>query len=254
MSGWIKLHRQIQEHWLWNKKPFSRGQAWIDLLIMVNHKSQKTLIGNKLIDVDRGERVTSIRKLCSRWGWSNTKTKTFLKLLENDHMISVKSDSKKTTINIVNYNDYQMQDDTKNDRQTTDKRQTNDTEATQKHTNKNDKNDKNDKNEKKLPPLPPKKINYAEFVKLTEAEYNRLVKQYGQDATDTMIEILDNYKGSTGKKYKDDNRAIRSWVVKRYEDDKAKGYLRKNKDEPEAWDTIREWLAEKEAGEKHYDL
>ena len=146
MSGWIKLHRQIQEHWLWNKKPFSRGQAWIDLLIMVNHKNQKALIGNKLIDVNRGEGITSIRKLCNRWGWSNTKTKTFLKLLETDHMINVKSDSKKTTINIVNYNDYQMRDDTKNDTETTQKRQTSDTETTQKHTNKNVKNVKNDKN------------------------------------------------------------------------------------------------------------
>ncbi len=148
MSGWIKLHRQIQDHWLWNKKPFSRGQAWIDLLIMVNHENQKILLGSELIDVGRGERVTSIRKLCKRWGWSNTKTKTFLKLLEDDQMINVKSDSKKTIISIMNYNNYQGYDNDKNDAKATQKHQTNDTEATQKHTNNNDKNEKNDKKNK----------------------------------------------------------------------------------------------------------
>ena len=32
-SGWIKVSRAIQEHWVWDEKPFSKGQAWIDLLL-----------------------------------------------------------------------------------------------------------------------------------------------------------------------------------------------------------------------------
>jgi hypothetical protein len=34
-----------------------------------------------------------------------------------------------------------------------------------------------------------------------------------------MIEILDNYKGSKGRMYKDDYRAILSWVVNKFTED-----------------------------------
>ena len=40
MQGYIKIHRKIQECWLWQDK-FSKGQAWIDLLLRANHKDNK---------------------------------------------------------------------------------------------------------------------------------------------------------------------------------------------------------------------
>ena len=59
------------------------------------------------------------------------------------------------------------------------------------------------------------KTQYAEFVFMKEEEYDKLVSQYGSDFTKKCVEILDNYKGSSGKKYKDDYRAILSWVIDR---------------------------------------
>jgi len=38
-NGWISLHRRIQEHWIWQDKPFSKGQAWIEMMISVISKS-----------------------------------------------------------------------------------------------------------------------------------------------------------------------------------------------------------------------
>ena len=61
------------------------------------------------------------------------------------------------------------------------------------------------------------KIHFAEFVSMTNAEYEKLVSAYGKEFADQCITILDNYKGSNGKSYKSDYRAILSWVV-----DKAK--------------------------------
>lgn len=142
MSGWVKTYRSLTEHWLWQDKPFSKGQAWLDLLLLVNHSPKKMLIDGRLQEIERGQAVMSVRKLCDRWGWSNTKVRRFLKLLESDGMINVKSDSKKTVINVVNYGVYQ---DSESDK-TTQKRQSNDAEATQKHTNKNEKKEKNEKN------------------------------------------------------------------------------------------------------------
>jgi|GEM_PF-863356 len=68
----------------------------------------------------------------------------------------------------------------------------------------------------------PPKIAYAENVSMTEVEYQKLIDRHGQEATDWMIEKLDNYKGSNGKKYRNDYRAILNWVVEKYQEQAAK--------------------------------
>ena len=57
------------------------------------------------------------------------------------------------------------------------------------------------------------KVQFAEYVSMTNAEYEKLVSTYGEANTARMIEKLDNYKGATGKKYKSDYRAILNWVT-----------------------------------------
>lgn len=105
--GWIRLDRQIKNHWLWEEKPFDKKSAWIDLLLSANHENKKFLLGNELVEAKRGELVTSEVKLAERWGWSRCKVQTFLKLLADDRMILRKTDSKKTVLEIINYSKYQ---------------------------------------------------------------------------------------------------------------------------------------------------
>jgi len=108
-KGWISIHRKITEHWLWeNDKPFDKRSAWIDILLMVSHEKKKVLLGNEIIEVDRGERVTSERKLAERWGWSRTKVRNFLELLVKDKMIEIKQDKQKTILKVLNYGKYQQ--------------------------------------------------------------------------------------------------------------------------------------------------
>ena len=156
MAGWQKVYRDITNHWLWEDKPFSRGQAFIDLLLMVNHQDKKILFNGDLIEVKRGSKITSLRKLSEEWGWSTKKTKKFLELLEKDNMITVKSDNKKTLITIENYSLYQ---DSGNTEETEEKQEGNSEEIqkrnkgnskeNQKKTNKKDKEDiKKDNKEK----------------------------------------------------------------------------------------------------------
>lgn len=141
-NGWVKIHRELQNHWVWEDKPFSRGQAWVDLIMMATYKDKKMMLDGKLVEISCGNIVTSIRKLCSRWGWSNTKVRRFLKMLEDDGMIVQKSDTKKTLITLVNYGFYQDSEKEK----TTQKHHRNDAETTQKHTYKKEKKDKKGKN------------------------------------------------------------------------------------------------------------
>ncbi|MCC3381939.1 DUF4373 domain-containing protein [Paenibacillus farraposensis] len=67
-----------------------------------------------------------------------------------------------------------------------------------------------------------KKNQYAEFVNLSQEEYDKLISFYGEDKTKQMIEILDNYKGANNKKYASDYRAILNWVVKRVEEEERR--------------------------------
>lgn len=73
--------------------------------------------------------------------------------------------------------------------------------------------------EKKPPTTrkPPQKRRYAPLVLLTEAEYEKLASQYGEDGAQWMITKLDNYKAARGMTYKSDYRAILNWVIKEYE-------------------------------------
>lgn len=68
----------------------------------------------------------------------------------------------------------------------------------------------------------PKKIKYAEFVSMTEEEYQKLVDKHGEADTLRLIEILNNYKGSSGKKYKSDYLAILNWVIDKLAELKVK--------------------------------
>jgi len=60
-----------------------------------------------------------------------------------------------------------------------------------------------------------KKIHYAEHVTMTEEQHGKLREKYSKRFVDKCIEVLDNYKGSRGKKYKSDYHTIRNWVIDR---------------------------------------
>ena len=106
-NNWIKLNRSIMEHWLWSGETFSRGQAFIDLLLLAAYADHKVMSQGRMIDVKRGSMITSVRYLAGRWGWSKDKTLKYLNDLESDGIIKKESDTKRTVLSIVNYGKYQ---------------------------------------------------------------------------------------------------------------------------------------------------
>lgn len=135
-KGWVAIYRSIMDNPLWEDKPFSRGQAWIDLILLASHKDAEIYIDGDMVSVEKGELITSKRKLKSRWGWSNSKVDKFLNELEKVGMLTSKSDTKKTTIKIEKYEQYQgfesIEAVEKTTRKTTQKRHSSDTETTPK--------------------------------------------------------------------------------------------------------------------------
>lgn len=107
MQGWVKIHRDLLDNELWSDKPFTKGQAWIDLLLLANHRDKNALLGNCTELVERGSLITSELKLMERWGWGRKKVKLFLNFLESQKMIERNANNKRTAITIVNYGFYQ---------------------------------------------------------------------------------------------------------------------------------------------------
>ena len=105
--GWIKLFRETQNNWVWDDKPFSKGQAWIDLLILAKRTDGKFMSGNRVVHGKRGCVYKSMLYLSDRGGWDRKKTKSFLNALEADKMVTVKATTHGTTIRIEKYDVFQ---------------------------------------------------------------------------------------------------------------------------------------------------
>ena len=101
--GWVELHRSLMENPVWYMDDhFSKGQAWVDLILMANHG---TSADGKY---KRGHIYTSISYLHRHWSWSKEKVINFLQyLVDHDMIIVVSRTSKGLIIRICNYNKYQ---------------------------------------------------------------------------------------------------------------------------------------------------
>ena len=214
MSGWVKLHRKITEHWIYQEKPFDKRSAWNDLIMFANHKENKAIIGNRVIKVERGSFITSEVKMAERWGWTRKSVRIFLKLLENDGMLTKKSTTKYTAVTIANYGLYQGEgttEDTTKEQQRNNKGTTKEQRSIHKQEDKESKNEKKLKNEKKEKDI---KNIYADAVKLKPDEHQKLVELFGQPGADERIQNLSLYIQSKGDKYKSHYATILNWERK----------------------------------------
>jgi len=108
MKGWISLHRKMLENpILTSGKQHSRKEAWIWLLLSVNHKESQVLIGNDLVSVGIGEKITSLKKLEKQFNWGNTKVRNYLQLLQKNNMIRYESNTLYTKIHVCKFEEYQ---------------------------------------------------------------------------------------------------------------------------------------------------
>ena len=138
MSGWIKIHRKLKDHWIWSDP--IKFQWWLIMLLEVNHKSNKINLGFTIFEIKRGQSAKSLRTWADLFN-SNTKTVAmFFSMLESDRMITKeiigKGKQSTTLINISNYECYQGAEETQEKRE----RDTN-------------KNVKNEKKEVFIPPV-----------------------------------------------------------------------------------------------------
>ena len=148
-KGWIKLHRSILENEFYMAKPFSKGQAWIDLLLLAEHKTHKRMWRGNLVEFRRGDVNLSIKQLGIRWGWSHGKVERFLDNLSEQEMIYQNVNRNRTVLTIVKYDDFQSQRESerKSDRKSNRQSERESNEQSDEQYLKNDKNVKEEKEE-----------------------------------------------------------------------------------------------------------
>ena len=114
MEGWIKIHRQITKHWIWENESYFK--AWAAILIFASHKNCRVLIEGELIKCKRGQCLLSLQNWAKLFGkkWTIQKVRSFFTLLQQDKMISIEGLRKTTRVTICNYDDYQNLQQTNN--------------------------------------------------------------------------------------------------------------------------------------------
>ena len=112
-SGWIKLHRKIENNWIWEDP--EKLKAWLDILLMVNHEDREIVINGKPVVIHAGQRFTSLAKLARRWGWTRRKVERFLGTLTGTGMVTATGTRCGTLLTVENWAFYQSVRDTKRD-------------------------------------------------------------------------------------------------------------------------------------------
>jgi len=103
--GFIFLHRQIKDHWIWNDP--IKLKWWLDILFYVNFENKKVNIGNQIFECNRGQSIMSLQNWAIRWNATKGKARSFLELLQKDNMITLENLTKTTRLTVCNYELYQ---------------------------------------------------------------------------------------------------------------------------------------------------
>lgn len=104
-QGWIKLHRAILQHWLFDEAEMLR--VWISIVLRASHKNNKLLFNGTLVDIPRGSFVVSKLQWAKQLKLSRQRLDRILKIFVKDQMIVQQSNRHRTFISVVNYETYQ---------------------------------------------------------------------------------------------------------------------------------------------------
>ena len=84
--GWIKIDRNITEHWLWTDE--KKLKWWLTILLDVNYSDRKMALGYNTYEIKRGQSPNSIRTWAGIFKTGTKSVVRFLDMLEKDGLIT----------------------------------------------------------------------------------------------------------------------------------------------------------------------
>lgn len=107
IGNWFSINRQLLESDLWTSEPFTKSQAWIDLIGLARFVDGFGYKRGIEVPLKRGQLCWSEVNLSKRWKWSRGKVKRFLNELETKQQIVQQNTNVTTITTVVNYERYQ---------------------------------------------------------------------------------------------------------------------------------------------------
>jgi hypothetical protein len=108
VSGWIKLHRGIFDHWIASDPDYLC--VWLRMLTDANFEDKKHLFNGSLIEIKRGQIIFGLEAWSTKTGVTIAKLRRLIDMLEKDKMINRQKTNKFSLISILNYTRYQDDD------------------------------------------------------------------------------------------------------------------------------------------------
>lgn len=102
----MKIYRKLWDSVYWKAKPFDKGRAWVDLIMLANWEPGELDVRGIIVTVERGQVGWSKKLIAERWGWSEGKVTLFFKQLEDRAQIVVQKNNVTSIITIKNYEKY----------------------------------------------------------------------------------------------------------------------------------------------------
>ncbi len=214
--GFVKFPSNLDE-WAWFNDNNTLA-VYIRLMLGAAWKNREY----KTVHLNRGQIATTLPQIAEQSNLTVQQVRTILDRLKATGKITVERTSNFSIITLVEY-DCDVVSNSQDNRLSTDEQQTFNSPATDLQQsyfiNKKTEGQKDRRSESEYTPVrasadnskpqkqkktAPDKKHYADFVTLTEEEHSKLVEKYGEAAAKWCIQKLDNYKGSTGKKYASD--------------------------------------------------
>jgi len=140
-KGWIKLHRCLKDKAIFDNEKLLKVFIWC--LLKATHKPHEQLVGRQKVLLQPGQFITGRNKAAMELNMAPSTAWEYLKLLETNNTINIKSNNKFSIVTIVNWTLYQMDDEISDNKSNNKPDNKSTTNQQQIDTNKNDKNDKN---------------------------------------------------------------------------------------------------------------
>jgi hypothetical protein len=104
LTGEITLTKRLLDNPIWERPEY--GYCWIDLLLRANDDNRRVPLNGTFFDVKRGQLIRSKRTLMESWKKSDKWVDSFLEFCQDEGMLQVDSNHRRTIITILNYTIY----------------------------------------------------------------------------------------------------------------------------------------------------
>ncbi len=115
-GGWIKVYRKIRQSFVWTDA--NQLKLWLLILMKASHDGNRFLFNGQQVDVSSGQFVTGRDAIASEFNAgakpvqrvSGRQLWRWIKLFEKEQMLSIKSNTKYSVITVINWGEYQEDD------------------------------------------------------------------------------------------------------------------------------------------------